>query len=199
MSRELTVAFIIFIMAASCTPGPNNIMVMTSGVNYGFRRTLPHIAGVALGFGFLVLVAGLGLGAVVAANPLLQTILKYAGVAYLIYLAFRIALSKPAGPAKAAIGRPMGFLAAALFQWVNVKGLVTTAGMITAYAAIAAYPWNIAVLASLSLVFALISTVIWTLFGSAMQPLLSSQRRLRIFNVVMAVLLVASLYPVLAG
>jgi threonine/homoserine/homoserine lactone efflux protein len=199
MSRELTIAFVVFIAAASCTPGPNNIMVMTSGLNYGFRRTLPHIAGVGFGFGFMVLVAGIGLGAIFTRYPVLQTIMKYAGAAYLVYLAAVIALSKPASPDTAASGRPMSFVAAALFQWINVKGLVTVAGMITVYAAIAPYPWNMIVLALLSLVFALLSTVIWTFFGSAMQPIVSSPRAVRIFNIAMALLLVASLYPVLSG
>ena len=199
MSRELTIAFIVFIVAASFSPGPNNIMVMTSGLNYGFRRTLPHIAGIAFGFCVVVLVAGIGLGAVLAAHPLLQTILKYAGAAYLIYLAAMIALSTPAASDQTATGRPMSFIGAALFQWVNIKGLVTTAGMVTAYAAIAPYPWNMIVLALLSLVVALLSTAAWTFLGSAVQSIVRSPRALRAFNVAMALLLVASLYPVLTG
>lgn len=197
MSRELTLAFMTFIFAASYTPGPNNIMVMASGLNFGFRRTLPHIAGVAFGFAFLILVVGIGMGAIFTTYPILQTIMKYAGAAYLLYLAAAIALSKPASAGKVASGRPMSFIGAALFQWINVKGLVTTAGMITAYAAIAPYPWNMVVLALLSLLFALASTATWTLFGSVLQPIISSPIAIRIFNIVMALLLVASLYPVL--
>ena len=95
MSRELTIAFMGFAIASFYTPGPNNIMLLSSGLNYGFRRTLPHIAGITLGFAFLVLIVGLGLGAVFSNYPLLQIVLKYAGAAYLLYLAIVIALAKP--------------------------------------------------------------------------------------------------------
>jgi threonine/homoserine/homoserine lactone efflux protein len=197
MSRELTIAFMGFAVASFYTPGPNNIMLLSSGLNYGFRRTLPHIAGITLGFSFLVLVVGLGMGAVFASYPLLQSVLKYLGAAYLLYLAVVIALAKPAGAEKQESGRPMTFMGAALFQWVNVKGWVIVAGTITAYAAIAPYPWNMIVLALLSLLVGLTSSSTWALFGSAMQPIVSSPRAVRIFNVVMALLLAASIYPVL--
>jgi threonine/homoserine/homoserine lactone efflux protein len=198
MSRELTVAFMGFAVASFYTPGPNNIMLLSSGLNYGFRRTLPHIAGITLGFAFLVLVVGLGMGAVFAAHPSLQTVLRYLGAAYLFYLALAIALAKPSSPGKAKVsGRPMTFVGAALFQWINVKGWVIVAGTITAYAAIAPYPWNMIVLAALSLLVGLTSSTSWAFFGSAMQPIVSSSRALRIFNVLMALLLAASLYPVL--
>src|SRR5262245_52839392 len=117
MSRELAIAFTLFTIAALYTPGPNNIMLLASGLNYGFRRTLPHIAGITIGFGVLVLVLGLGLGAVFTTYPALQTILKYVGAAYLLYLAAVIALAKPAAAGDAAAGRPMTFIGAALFQW----------------------------------------------------------------------------------
>jgi threonine/homoserine/homoserine lactone efflux protein len=197
MSLQFTIAFIAFAVAAFYTPGPNNIMLMSSGLNYGFRRTLPHIAGITLGFAFLILVVGLGMGAIFAAYPVLQIVLKYAGAIYLLYLAVIIAMSKPADADKAASGQPMTFIGAALFQWINVKGWVIAAGTITAYAAIAAYPWNMLVLTLLSLVVGLTSSTTWAFFGSAMQPLVSSPRAIRIFNIVMALLLLASLYPVL--
>jgi threonine/homoserine/homoserine lactone efflux protein len=197
MSRELTVAFMGFAIASFYTPGPNNIMLLSSGLNYGFKRTLPHIAGITFGFAFVILIVGLGMGAVFANYPLLQTILKYAGAAYLLYLAIAIALAKPVGPEKESSGRPMTFFGAALFQWINVKGWVIVAGTITAYAAIAPYPWNMIILATLSLLVGLTSSVTWAFFGTAMQPIVSSPRAVRIFNVLMALLLVASLYPVL--
>ena len=138
---------------------------------------------------------GLGFGTVFLAFPILQTILKYAGAAYLIYLAAAIAMSGPPKPGEASRG-PMTFWGAALFQWVNVKGWVMVIGTITAYAAIASFPWNIAIQTTLSLLMGIISTSIWTLFGSALRPVLTSPTAVRIFNVVMAILLLASLYPV---
>ena len=195
MSHQLLFAFVVFAAVMFFTPGPNNIMVLSSGLTYGFRRTMPHILGITFGFAFMVGAVGLGFGTVFLAFPVLQTILKYAGAAYLIYLAAAIAMSGPPKPGEASRG-PMTFWGAALFQWVNVKGWVMVIGTITAYAAIAAFPWNIAIQTGLSLLMGIISTSIWTLFGSALRPVLTSPTAVRIFNVVMAILLLASLYPV---
>ena len=197
ISQQLTIAFIVFGAAMLFTPGPNNIMLMASGLNYGFRRTLPHVAGVTLGFSFLVAVIGLGLGAVFAAYPVLHTILKYAGTAYLVYLSVMIARSGPAETGNTGEGRPMTFLGAAMFQWVNVKGWVIAVGAVTAYAAIAAYPLNIVMLSVLLFVIGLGSSLSWVVLGTSLQPLVRSPRAVRIFNTVMAMLLLASLYPVL--
>jgi threonine/homoserine/homoserine lactone efflux protein len=197
MSHSLLIAFVIFATVMFITPGPNNIMVMSSGLTYGFRRTVPHIAGITIGFAFMVGAVGLGLGTVFIAYPVLQTVLKYAGAAYLIYLAAAIAMSGPPKPGQDGRRGPMSFWGAAVFQWVNVKGWVMVIGTITAYAAIARFPWNIAIQTALSLLLGVISTSIWTLFGSALRPVLTSQTAVRAFNVIMALLLLASLYPVL--
>src|ERR1700754_3692189 len=163
MTQSLLIAFVVFAPVMFFTPGPNNIMLLSSGLTYGFRRTLPHIAGITIGFAFMVGAVGLGLGTVFIAYPVLQTILKYAGAAYLIYLAAAIAMSGPPKPGEAGRG-PMTFLGAAMFQWVNVKGWVMVIGTITAYAAIATFPWNIAIQTALSLAMGIVSTSIWTLF-----------------------------------
>ena len=197
MSHQLLLAFIVFAIVMFFTPGPNNIMLLTSGLNFGFRRTLPHLAGVVFGFAFMIAVSGLGLGAVFTAYPLLQTILKYAGAAYLIYLAVAIALSGPPTPGEAERRRPMTFFGAALFQWINVKGWVMVIGTITAYAAIASYPWNILLQVALSLLIGWIACAAWVLCGTSLQSLVKSPVVVRAFNIVMALLLLASLYPVL--
>lgn len=198
MSQQLFYAFLVFAAVMFFTPGPNNIMLLASGLNFGFRRSVPHMAGVTFGFAFMIAVTGIGLGAVFTSWPMLQTILKYGGAAYLVYLAIAIALSGPPDPGEVEQRRPMTFLGAALFQWVNVKGWVMAIGTITAYAAIASYPWNVVVQVALSFVMGLLSTVTWTLCGSALQLLVKSPRTVRAFNITMAVLLLASLYPVLA-
>lgn len=198
MSHQLLWAFLVFAVVMFFTPGPNNVMLLTSGLNFGFRRTLPHMAGVAFGFAFMVGVTGVGLGAVFASVPLLQVILKYAGAAYLIYLAIAIAMSGPPQAGELERRHPMTFLGAALFQWVNVKGWVMAIGTITAYAAIAFYPWNVALQVAVSIVIGACSSVAWAWCGSALQSLVQSTRAVRIFNVSMAILLLASLYPVLA-
>jgi threonine/homoserine/homoserine lactone efflux protein len=196
MSQSLFYAFVIFALVMFFTPGPNNVMLLSSGLTYGFRRTIPHIVGITIGFAFMVGAVGLGLGTVFLAYPVLQTILKYAGVAYLVYLAVVIAMSGPAKPGEGAGRGPMTFWGAAMFQWINAKGWVIVIGTITAYAAIAAFPWNIAIQTAISLLIGSVSTVVWALFGAALRPVLTSHRLVRAFNIVMAILLLASLYPV---
>ena len=196
MSNSLFVAFLMFALVMFFTPGPNNIMLLSSGLTYGFRRTIPHIAGITVGFAFMVAAVGFGLGAIFIAYPVLQTILKYVGAAYLVYLAWQIGMAEPSAPEQDARGRPMTFWGAAMFQWVNAKGWVMVIGTITAYAAIAGFPWNILIQTVISLAMGAVSTVVWALFGTALRPVLTSRAAVRAFNIVMALLLLASLYPV---
>ena len=196
MSQPLFIAFVMFALVMFFTPGPNNIMLLSSGLTYGFRRTVPHIAGVATGFSFMVGAVGLGLGTIFIAYPVLQTILKYAGTAYLVYLSAVIAMAGPVASGQENQRGPMTFWGAAMFQWVNAKGWVMVIGIITAYAAIASFPWNIVVQTAMSLLMGTLSSVTWALFGSSLRPLLTSPGVVRAFNIVMAVLLLASLYPV---
>jgi threonine/homoserine/homoserine lactone efflux protein len=199
MSHSLLIAFFIFAAVMYLTPGPNNIMVLSSGLTYGFRPTLPHIAGITIGCAFMVGAVGLGLGTIFVAYPVLQTVLKYAGAAYLIYLAAAIAISEPVMPGQDNGRGPMSFWAAVLFQWVNVKGWVMVIGTITAYAGIASFPWNIATQVVICLLLGVAATSVWTLSGSSLRSLLTSRKAVRAFNIVMAALLLASLYPVFAG
>jgi threonine/homoserine/homoserine lactone efflux protein len=196
MSQSLLFAFVLFATVMFITPGPNNVMLLSSGLTHGFRRTLPHIAGITIGMGFMIAAVGLGLGTIFITYPVLQTILKYAGAAYLVYLAVAIAMSGTATTGQDNTRGPMTFWGAAMFQWVNVKGWVMVIGTITAYAAIASFPWNIAIQTAISLVVGTVSTVAWALFGSALRPVLTSPWAVRAFNIVMAILLLTSLYPV---
>ena len=196
MSQPLFIAFVVFAAVMFITPGPNNIMLLSSGLTYGFRRSLPHVAGITIGFAFMIGAVGLGLGTIFIAYPMLQTILKYAGVAYLIYLAAAIALSGPVKSGQDNQRGPMTFWGAAMFQWINVKGWVMVIGTITAYAGIASFPWNIVIQVMLSLLLGVVSCSAWALFGSALRPVLTSPRAVRVFNIAMAALLLASLYPV---
>ncbi|MDA9404648.1 LysE family translocator [Bradyrhizobium sp. CCBAU 45389] len=196
MTYSLFYAFLAFMVVMYFTPGPNNIMLLSSGLTYGFRRTIPHIVGIVIGFAFMVATVGLGLGTVFLAYPILQTILKYAGAAYLIYLAAVIAMSGPTTPGGDSGRGPMTFWGAAMFQWINAKGWVIVIGTITAYAAIAQFPINIVIQTLISLLVGTVSTVVWALFGTALRPVLTSERLVRAFNILMAILLLASLYPV---
>ena len=196
MSHSLLIAFVLFATVMYLTPGPNNIMLLSTAVTYGFRRSLPHIAGITIGFAFMIGAVGVGLGTIFIAYPMLQTILKYAGAAYLIYLAVAIAMSGPVKPGQDNQRGPMTFWGAAMFQWINAKGWVMVIGTITTYAAIASFPWNIAIQVAIGLLLGAVSCTVWALFGSALRPLLTSERTVRAFNIVMAILLLASLYPV---
>ncbi len=195
---DLLIAFIVFASVMYFTPGPNNVMLLSSGLTYGFRRTLPHIAGITVGVAFMIGAVGLGLGTIFIAWPVLQTILKYAGIAYLLYLAAAIATSGPVTSSQDNRRGPMTFWGAAMFQWINVKGWVMVIGTITAYAAIASFPWNIVIQVAIGLLLGVLACSIWALFGSALRPVLTSPRTVRAFNIVMALLLLASLYPVLS-
>ncbi len=196
MSQPLFIAFVVFAVVMFFTPGPNNVMLLSSGLTFGFRRTLPHVAGVTFGFAFMIGAVGLGFGTIFIAYPVLQTILKYAGVVYLIYLAVAIAMSGPVKSDQNSARRPMTFWGAAVFQWINVKGWVMVIGTITAYAGITSFPWNITIQVMLSLLLGAVSCSTWALFGSALRPVLTSASAVRAFNIVMATLLLASLYPV---
>lgn len=197
MTAEILAPLLAFAFVASMTPGPNNLMLMASGVNHGFRRTLPHMAGVAIGFVVMLLLVGLGLIRVFDAYPVVYPLLKWGSVAYLLFLAWKIAnASLPKGDQPgAAAGRPFSFLQAAMFQWINPKGWTSGLSAITLYAAsrdVAAILWVAGVFALVSLP----SVTLWTLIGQQMRRILSNPVRLRAFNWGMAGLLVASLYPV---
>jgi len=199
LSFDLLLAFALFAFVTSVTPGPNNMMLLASGVNFGFNRTVPHILGISIGFFSLVLAVGLGLGAAFKAYPLLYTILRYAGAAYLLYLAWKIAMSGPASDASGQEGKPQTFLQAALFQWVNPKAWVMAVGAISTYTPLQGYFTNVFII---SAVFALInapSVCVWAGFGSLLRNALRDPFWLRVFNGVMAALLVVSLYPMLKG
>ena len=195
---DLLLALAVFCLVTLFTPGPNNLMLMMSGLNFGVRRGVPHLLGVVLGFSLMVLIVGLGLGAIFEAWPLLYVLLKYAGAAYLLYLAWQIAVSKPAAPDTDSARSPISFLQAAVFQWVNPKAWVMAVGAISTFAAVAPFPFNVIVIAALFGIFGLASSGTWLGFGAALQRLLREPRAVRVFNIVMALLLVASLYPIFA-
>lgn len=195
MTYELFLALALFAFVSSITPGPNNLMLMASGANFGFRRTIPHMLGVALGFVFMVILVGAGLVQIFDKFPVSYTILKVVSVIYLLYLAWKIA---HAGPAEASgnTGTPMTFLQAAAFQWVNPKAWAMALTAISAYTPDQTL-WAIFVVAAVFGAINLPSVGSWTVLGQQMARLLTNPRRLTQFNWLMAALLVASLYPVI--
>lgn len=195
LSLDLLLAFALFAFVTSVTPGPNNMMLLASGVNFGFSRTIPHMLGICIGFFLLVLGVGLGLGSAFTAWPALYTILRYAGAAYLLYLAWKIATSGPASDSNAQRGEPQSFLGAALFQWVNPKAWIMAIGAISTYTPMQGYFTNVIIISAVFALINLPSVGIWAGFGSLLRNVLRDPVGLRVFNGVMAVLLVASLYP----
>ncbi|ARD11933.1 LysE family translocator [Pseudomonas savastanoi] len=195
LSFDLLLAFTLFAFVTSITPGPNNMMLLASGVNFGFSRTLPHMLGISIGFFVLVLAVGFGLGSVFKAWPFLYTILRYVGAAYLLYLAWKIATSGPASDNVDSQGKPLSFMSAALFQWVNPKAWIMAIGAISTYTPMQGYFYNVVVISAVFALINLPSVGIWAGFGSLLRNVLRDPLGLRIFNGVMAVLLVASLYP----
>ncbi|MBV9995399.1 MAG: LysE family translocator [Caulobacteraceae bacterium] len=191
---ELLSAMLAFAFAASITPGPNNAMLMASGANFGLRASAAHMSGVIAGFTVLLTLCGFGLAGVFAAFPPLHALLKWGGAAYLLWLAWKIASAKGIG-AKAAGPRPMTFVAAVGFQFVNPKGWAMALGAVSAYVPTRAFVANLAVALAVFAAVSVFSVLAWTAFGVALRRFLDRPAALRAFNVGMALLLVASLVP----
>jgi threonine/homoserine/homoserine lactone efflux protein len=186
-----------FVVAGTVTPGPNNLMVLISGANWGLKRTLPHIAGIAGGFPVMIVAVGLGLGAAFEAVPQLHEVLKYVAFAYMLWLAWRIALAgKP--EAEAGGARPLTFFQAAAFQWVNPKAwAIVFSGVALFTTEGGSKVLEIGLIAALFGLVCVPNGVVWTLFGSAISRLLADDLWRRRFNWAMAVLLVISVVPTL--
>lgn len=189
-----------FVLAASITPGPNNLMLTASGANYGFRRTIPHMAGIMVGFAVMVMAVGLGLAQVFTAYPWIQQVLKYACFAYLVYLAYRMGTATV--PPKTAnnlriesVSKPLSFVQAALFQWINPKAWFMVISAISTFTASPSNAlMNVSLIALIFLIVFIPCAAIWTGFGVALSHFLTGAR-LRVFNWCMAILMVASVIP----
>lgn len=196
MTFETLPALFLFALVTSITPGPNNLMLMASGANFGMARSLPHMLGVSLGHMLMTLVLGLGVIGLFQAFPASFTVLKVVSVAYMLWLAWKIAHA--AAPKDGASGgRPFTFLQAAAFQWTNPKAWAMSLGAITNFAPDQTV-WGIAVVAGVFATINLPSVSLWTFMGREMRRFLTGPGRLQAFNWTMAGLLVASLYPILS-
>ena len=196
MSPQLLGALAAFCFVSSITPGPNNTMLMASGANFGFRLTLPHMLGVSLGFGFMVLAVGLGLGQVFQRFPVLHPVMAVGGAIYMLWLAWKIASAKGMSEV-GTTGSPMTFLQAAGFQWINPKAWIMGVTAVTTYAPQANYGLNVLVV---SLIFVIVNApciAAWAGFGVSLRGFLDRPERMRLFNTSMALLLVLSLVPLI--
>lgn len=198
MSIEIFLALLVFAFVSSVTPGPNNLMLLASGVSFGFRRTIPHMLGIGVGFFVLLLAVGFGLGALIETVPSFYTALKFAGGAYMLYLAWKIAMSRSIGEAKHRDkAEPMTFLQAAAFQWVNPKAWVMALTGIATYANHDNYYVAVLLVSAAFAIVNLPSVSVWAGFGTLLRNWLSDPVRLKWFNLIMALLLVLSLWPML--
>lgn len=196
MSIEILGALALFALVSSITPGPNNLMLMNSGASFGIKKTIPHVLGVVIGFDIMVMLVGTGIMGVFERYPIGAEILKVASIAYLLYLSYQIATSTSAPEQTDAQAKPMSFLQAALFQWINPKAWTMALTAISVYATSTDFKAVLFV----TVVFGLInlpSVSVWVFLGKKMQSILTNQTRLRAFNMTMALLLVGSIYPVL--
>lgn len=194
----------LFMLVSSITPGPNNTMLMASGVHFGYRRTLAHLMGVQLGFGFMLIAVGLGLHAVLAQFPAFYDVVRFAGGAYMVWMAWSLASARPHVQEQTTIEQspqnepqPLGFWGAVLFQWVNPKAWVMAVTIMSAYVPPGAGLLHIAPLGLMFAVLGFPCSSVWVGFGSALRSYLQDPFRMRVFNCSMAAALLASLYPML--
>lgn len=193
MTTEQAVAFLLFAVVAAVTPGPSNVMLTAAGANAGVLRGLPCLLGVIVGMGLMMFLVPLGLGSLVLTHPLALRLLNWGGAAFLLWLAWKIATSASLDPATG--GDPVGFVGAALFQWINPKSwLVAASAAGTFLHADAGSPLGQA--AGLGGLFALAvlpSGFVWLAFGATVHHVLGTRARLRAFNITMGVLLALSI------
>lgn len=198
LTAEAFAALMLFAFVASITPGPNNLMLLASGVNFGLARTVPHMLGIAIGFSLMIVLVGIGFVQLFVLLPWLHPAMQIAGILYMLWLAWKIANAGAVGSGATA-GRPLTFLQAAAFQWVNPKGWAMALTAIATYSNPSHLVTGVLIVSAVFFAVGTPSIATWALFGVGLRRFLSNPRTVRIFNVTMALLLVASLWPVVAG
>ncbi|PCI78788.1 MAG: hypothetical protein COB20_06175 [SAR86 cluster bacterium] len=187
-----------FAFVMSVTPGPNNLMLLASGANFGWIRTLPHMLGVSLGHMLMVVLVGVGLIQIFETFPITNMILKVASIAFLLYLSYKIATAAPpAETSETPTGKPLTFIQAALFQWVNPKAWAMALTAISAYTPENSGTWGVMIVAMVFATTNFPSINLWVFLGTQLRRLLNVPWKLRAFNFGAALLLLASLYPIL--
>ncbi len=195
-SPTLLISIFMFSFATSMTPGPNNIMLLSSGLTFGYKRTIPHTMGVVLGFPFMTICVGLGLGRVFEAYPMSFTVLKILGILYLVWLAWHIANSKPKLQKNDQKAQPLNFIQVILFQWVSPKNWIKIITAMSVY--VTSVSNALPQIIMISIIFfstVLISANSWALGGVFLKKLIKSETGVKRFNVIMAILLVLSIVP----
>jgi threonine/homoserine/homoserine lactone efflux protein len=195
MGWEVLLALMLFCMVATITPGPNNVMLLSSGATFGLRRTVPHVLGISTGCAVMVLVLGFGVGSISQRLPWLHTALQIVSAAYLLWLAWRIATSRPNMDANGAAARPLRAIDAAAFQWVNPKAWAMVLGAVASFARPGHFGEDVPTIALVLILVGLPCITLWAGAGSVLRRFLKQPRVLRTFNISMAMLLAASIVP----
>jgi threonine/homoserine/homoserine lactone efflux protein len=194
---EFYLSIFIFAISSTVTPGPNNIMIMTSGLNYGIKNSIPHLLGICFGFPVMVIVIGFGFSVIFERYPLFNEVIKIVGVVYLLYLAWLIASSSPVS-LEGKKSKPLSFTQAALFQWVNPKAWVVATGAVSAYTSVSSDIFAQVIFIALAFfIVAIPSLGTWLIFGVGIKKYLKSPKHQKVFNLSMALLLIVSVLPVL--
>lgn len=195
MHTDTLIAASLFALASYITPGPNNTMILSSGVRFGLRRSIPHLLGICLGFAFMLVAVGLGLHTLLHDHPTVLTAMRWVGAAWMLYLAYQLATSQGGQATVGGSERPMTFLGACAFQWINPKAWVMAVTAMSTYLPPDAGWLGTLQLAAVQTVVGSPCVLVWAAFGSAMRTWLADPLRLRTFNIAMALALVGSLYP----
>lgn len=196
MDAQIIAAFCIYAIVTSITPGPTNFMLLTSGANFGFLRTIPHFLGVAVGFTVMVAAVGLGLGALLTDHPRIYLLLKTAGITYLLYLSWCLLRATGGMQAGKSPLKPMNFFMGGLFPLVNPKAWIMAIGAIGTYLPSTSSTHDVFVIA---IIFGLINAAcmaVWAGFGEALGRALMHPLWQKIFNISMALMLALSTYPI---
>lgn len=197
MTYDVFLALVIFGLIAAFTPGPNNTMLLATGINFGVRRAWPHIMGIAVGFPFMIACIGFGLGRIFEIYPLIYVALKYFGAAYMLWLAWKIGSSKPSADDSISEAAPITFIQACAFQWVNPKAWIMGVTALSAYTVAVHYTIGVVAVVGTFVFMGFTSALTWVLFGAGLKHVLNDVRYYRMINTGLALALVASLVPML--
>lgn len=192
---NLILSYALFVLATVGTPGPNVVMIAASGANFGIKRSVPHIMGVVFGFIFMLGLVGAGLGQIFELYPLIHDVLRYVGAGFMLYLAYKIATAQNNMQNGKAVGKPLTFVQASAFQWVNPKAWVMIIGAVAQFLTVGGDNFiELTIIVMVHLIVSLPMTFAWCLFGREIGKLLKSELAFRVFNYVMASLLVIAIF-----
>ena len=195
-SLAQVIAIFTFAVTTLVTPGPNNVMLLSSGLTFGYKKTIKHILGIVIGFPLMAFFIGIGLGVIFLEFPILPIFLKYAGTAYLVFLAYKIAVSKSVNDDKVKTNKPLTFIQSATFQWLNPKGWMISISAMTLFIDEELNRvWAVAIICIILLLGSVISANTWALGGVLLKKFIKKESTVVKFNICMAILLIISIIP----